>query len=407
MTRVLVLGAGFAGLWAAAGAARKLDETGRVERDVEILVVDRNPYHNIRVRNYEIELREVAIPLGEVLDPIGVKHVTAEVKTIDIAQKQVRIATRGCEEALAYDRIVVALGSELRRPSFARLSTNCFDVDTYTAAMQLNEHLAALSRRANTPGHSTVVVVGAGFTGIEVATEMPAMLRRALGTEDYRVILVDPNPVVGATIGEHARPVILEALSALRIETRLAADVAGMDSTSIILGSGEVIPTQTVVWCAGMRASPLLAALPGMHDRLGRIAVDQFMRAKDLTNVFAAGDAASSLVDDVHSTVMSCQFARPMGRFAGHNVIADLLGKPMLSLRIDWYVTVLDLGAWGALYTGGWDRRVISAGQEAKGVKQTINQKRIYPPRTGRSEDIFASAAPTVQRPPQYPGTST
>jgi NADH:quinone reductase (non-electrogenic) len=144
-----------------------------------------------------------------------------------------------------------------------------------------------------------------------------------------------------------------------------------------------------------------------MHDRLGRIAVDQFMRAKDLTNVFAAGDAASSLVDDVHSTVMSCQFARPMGRFAGHNVIADLLGKPMLSLRIDWYVTVLDLGAWGALYTGGWDRRVISAGQEAKGVKQTINQKRIYPPRTGRSEDIFASAAPTVQRPPQYPGTST
>lgn len=101
MTRVLVLGAGFAGLWAAAGAARKLDETGRVERNVEILVVDRNPYHNIRVRNYEIELREVAIPLGEVLDPIGVKHVTAEVKTIDIAQKQVRIATRGCEEALS------------------------------------------------------------------------------------------------------------------------------------------------------------------------------------------------------------------------------------------------------------------------------------------------------------------
>jgi NADH dehydrogenase len=249
------------------------------------------------------------------------------------------------------------------------------------------------------------VVVGAGFTGIEVATEMPDKLRRALGAEDYRVILVDPNPVVGATIGEHARPVILEALSALRIETRLAVNVAGVNSMSITLGSGEVIPTQTVVWCAGMRASPLLAALPGMHDRLGRIAVDQFMRAKDLTNVLAAGDAAFSLVDDVHSTVMSCQFARPMGRFAGHNVIADLLGQPMLPLRIDWYVTVLDLGAWGALYTAGWDRQVVSTRLDAKTVKQTINQKRIYPPRTGRREDIFASAAPAVQRPPQYPGT--
>jgi NADH dehydrogenase FAD-containing subunit len=72
------------------------------------------------------------------------------------------------------------------------------------------------------------------------------------------------------------------------------------------------------------------------------------MRVAGLANVFAAGDVALSLVDGVHSTVMSCQFARPMGRFAGHNVVADLFGEPMLPPRIDWYVTVLDLGGWGA-----------------------------------------------------------
>jgi NADH:ubiquinone reductase (H+-translocating) len=141
--------------------------------------------------------------------------------------------------------------------------------------------------------------------------------------------------------------------------------------------------------------------LPGTRDELGRIVTDEFMRVEGAADVFAAGDAASALIDGAHSTVMSCQFARPMGRFAGHNVVADLYAQPMLPLRIDWYVTVLDLGSWGALYTTGWDRQVFSTGHDAKAVKQTINQKRIYPPQTGIREEILAAAAPVVQAPPQ------
>src|SRR5262249_30155208 len=144
---------------------------------------------------------------------------------------------------------------------------------------------------------------------------------------ERRVVLVDPNPVVGATIGEHARPVICEALAALGIETRLGTKVTSADSLGVTLASGEVIPAQTIVWCAGMRASPLMAMVPGTRDQLGRVNVDDFMRVSGLPHVFAAGDVASSLVDGVHPTVMSCQFARPMGRFAGHNAVADLFGR--------------------------------------------------------------------------------
>ena len=406
MARILVLGAGFAGLWAAVGAARKLDEIGVRTGEVEILVVDRNPYHNIRVRNYEIDLGNVAIPLGEVLDPIGVSHLTAEVQTIDVAKQQVTVATRGGREVLAYDRLVLALGSELVRPDIPGLAANAFDVDTYSAAVRLNAHIAALSTSPISPGRSTVVVVGAGFTGIEVATEMPGKLGRAIPAEANRVVLVDHSPVVGATIGAHARPVICEALATLRIETRLGTKVTAVDASGIALASGEIIPAQTIVWCVGMRASPLAAMLPGTFDRHGRVDADPFMRVAGLANVFAAGDVACSLVDGIHPTVMSCQFARPMGRFAGHNVVADLFDQPMLALRIDGYVTVLDLGAWGALYTVGWDRQLLSSGQNTKVIKQTINHKRIYPPRRGTREDTLAAAAPIVQAPPQYPGVA-
>ncbi|OPY94163.1 NADH dehydrogenase [Bradyrhizobium sacchari] len=400
MTRIVVLGAGFAGLWAAIGAARKRDEIGAAGRDIEICVIDRNPYHNIRVRNYETDLSEVALPLAQLLDPIGVTHGLAEVEAIDPAHRRISLVTSGGEETLSYDRLVLALGSEVMRPDIPGLACHGFDVDTYAAALRLEDHFASLGRSAPSPGRSTVVVVGAGFTGIEVAAEMPDRLARAGITGSRRIILVDPNPTVGATIGTHARPVIESALSSLDVETRLGARVVSIEAAGIHLSSGEFIAAQTVIWCAGMRASRLAENFPGARDRLGRLLVDPFMRVADLPGVFAAGDVASSVVDGLHPTVMSCQFARPMGRFAGHNVVADLVGEPMLPLRIDWYVTVLDLGGWGALYTEGWDREVRATGAAAKATKQTINRKRIYPPLNGSKDDLFAAAAPTVQAPP-------
>jgi NADH:ubiquinone reductase (H+-translocating) len=401
MARILILGAGFAGLWAAIGAARKLDE---LREAAEILVIDRAPYHNIRVRNYEVDLSDVALPLAGLLDPIGVGHVVAEVCAIDPAAHTVTIRANGNREILDYDRVVMTLGSELARPAVSGLTSYGFDVDTYSAAVRLNDHLAALGSLGPSPENATVVVVGAGFTGIEVATEMPSKLARA-GIAKPRIILIDPNPMVGATIGEAGRPVVNEALTALGVETRLGVKVGAVEATGIKLTSGEFIPTRTVVWCAGMQASPLTASLAKERDRYGRLAVDQFKRVVDQQDVFAAGDAAVCKLDGAHATVMSCQFARPMGRFAGHNVVADLFGKPMLPLNIDWYVTVLDLGTHGALYTVGWDRKVSTTGSKAKATKQIINRDRIYPPRTGRREDLFAAAAPTVQAPPPVRAT--
>src|SRR5262245_32028419 len=144
MARIVVLGAGFAGLWAALGAARKRDEIGAAATDVEILVVDRNPYHNIRVRNYEVDISDAVIPLAELLDPVGVAHRVAEIRDIDPVKQQVSVTANGGSEVIAYDRLVLTLGSQLARPAIPGLMSNGFDVDTYAAAVRLDEHLAGL-----------------------------------------------------------------------------------------------------------------------------------------------------------------------------------------------------------------------------------------------------------------------
>jgi NADH dehydrogenase len=150
-----------------------------------------------------------------------------------------------------------------------------------------------------------------------------------------------------------------------------------------------------------MRANPLTEQLGVQRDRLGRVPVDDYLRVVGLPDVFAAGDVAAARMDDEHISVMSCQHGRPMGRYAGHNVISDLLGAPLLALRIPWYVTVLDLGPAGAVYTEGWDRHVVAQGKEAKATKQTINTKRIYPPLTRNRCDLLAAAAPVLQTRPE------
>lgn len=395
MSEVVVLGSGFAGLWAALGAARRLDELGDAHGDVTITVISSQPYHDIRVRNYEADLTDCRIPLPEVLDPAGIGHLTADVTAIDPAPHTVTttLGTHG------YDRLVVALGSRVVKPDIPGLREFGFDVDTYDAAMRLQRHLASL---ASGPTASTAVVVGAGLTGIETACELPTRLAALLPDIEPRVILVDHNPHVGSDMGDSARPVIEAALTANGVECRLGVRVTAVDSGGATLSTGEKLAASTVVWCAGMRASPVTESLGVERDRLGRVPVDDYLRVIGVQDVFAAGDVASAWMDDAHVSVMSCQHGRPMGRFAGYNVIGDLLGEPMLPLRIPWYVTVLDLGPAGAVYTEGWDRQVAASGAEAKATKNVINRQRIYPPRNGNRDEILAAAAPTLQSRPAH-----
>ena len=407
--QIVVLGGGFAGLWSAVGAARKLDELGLGPADAQVTLINRDAFHCIRVRNYEAGLANVRVPLDEVLGPIGVRRVEADVTGIDPLAKTVSLTARGQPTTFAYDRLVFALGSELARPSIPGLVEQGFDVDTYNTAARLNAHLCELPQRTPSPGRLTVVIVGAGLTGIEAATEMPSKLRAAIDSAGAavsanqwppRVLLIDHNPLVGSDMGDEARPVIEQALAGLRIETRLGVSVAAIGPESLTLSTGEEIATSTVVWCAGLRASPLARSLGVPQDHWGRVTVDEFLRVEGVSGVFAAGDVARATLDGTHASVMSCQHGRPMGRFAGHNVVCDLLGQPMLPLHIDWYVTVLDLGPAGALYTEGWDRHVVATGAAAKETKQTINCQRIYPPLTGIRSEILAAAAPIVQGAP-------
>lgn len=403
MRRILVLGAGFAGLWSAVGAARRLAEHRGEHEPVEILVVDARAFHSIRVRNYELDLPATEVPLADVFEPIGVHWILGTVAHIDTTERKVTVETADTRRTLDYTRLVMALGSALVRPPIPGLAEYSLDVDTFEGAAKLLDHLQSLPSRPESPGRFTAVVIGAGLTGAEIASELPARLAEAAGgRKGTRVILMDHAPRVADQMGE-AQPVIEKAMHALNVELRPGVNVTRVTDSGVELEGGEWVAAATVVWCGGMRASGLTREFPVPLDKLGRIPVDEYLRVPGVAGVFAAGDCANFPIDGRNDSIMSCQYGRPMGRFCGHNVAADLLGEPLLPLRIDYYVTCVDLGPWGAVYTEGRERRLATQGAEAKRTKQTINRQRIYPPRNRSRNDILAAAAPEIQSPPQMP----
>jgi len=388
-------------LWSAIGAARKLEEL-RVSRDeVEVVVINKYPFHNIRVRNYEEHLEETIVPLSEVLNPIGVRWIEGDVSDIDLDGKAVVIETSTGRTSQSYDRLVFALGSKLVRPPIKGLGSYAFDVDTYQGAKRLEAHLAGLAS-SHAPGRYTALVIGAGLTGVEIAAELPARLRKLAGGDaaDVKVILADRTPLIAQEMGE-AQPVIEHAMAALEVELRPSFFLREIDEQGAILTSGERIFASTVIWCGGMRAHPMTELFSVIHDKQGRLPGGCFLRVKGGADGFAAGGAAGLLVGGRHGTVMAWPAGRPVGRFGGPNGVWDLLGLEMLPLQVDWYTTVLDLGPWGAVYTWGWDRQLAAEGMTAKRVKQRINCERIYPPRNGSKADIFEAARAEIDAPPK------
>lgn len=407
--RIVVVGGGFAGLWAAASAARTRDAFGR---DDSIILVAPGRSHVVRVRCYEADLAPLRVPYDDVLGPIGVEHVDATVAAIDAGGHRVLLQPdpRGATPvALAYDRLILAAGSALQRPD-APGADSALDVDTLAGAQRLAAHLERLARApagARQAGRWQAVVVGGGLVGLEIACELPARLARARDQAGdpgpVGTTLVDPAARAGATMGA-AGPAIRQALAAAGVTYRGGAGVAAVDAAGVTLADGTRLPALTVVLATGLRASPLAGMLGVPLDPLGRLPVDTFLRVEGVPGVLGAGDVAVARADaDGHVTVMSCQHARPMGRIAGHNAVCDLAGRPKdrLPFAAPDYVTVLDLGPWGAAYTAGWEREhLVSVGEAAKAVKRTINGSRIYPPPGRDRAAILAAAAPVIQARP-------
>src|SRR5216684_1448816 len=245
--RLVIIGAGFAGMYAALSSARLREIQGVSPEELEIALVAPEPTLVVRPRLYEPKPETLTAPLLDVLKAVDVTYVQGSAETVDTKARAVQVtAVKGTRKTLSYDRLVVATGSRLFRPNIPGLAEHGYSVDSLDDAIALDKHLHSLADRPAMNGRDTVVVAGGGFTGIEAATEMPARLREILGKKAKpRVIIVDRNNAIAPDMGAGPRPVIENALRRLGVETRLGTGVASLDKSGVTLSNGEHIESET------------------------------------------------------------------------------------------------------------------------------------------------------------------
>ena len=389
---ILIIGAGFAGVWSALSAARLLDQHAR--KDVAVSVLAPQPELRIRPRFYESDVHSLKAPVDELFKAVGVDFIRGIAQHIDVEGKSVGyLDAEGRRQHLGYDRLILAAGSHVARPDLPGLAEHAFDVDQLESAARLEQHLANLVSQPDSTARNTVVVAGGGFTGIETATEMPARLRAILGNQvQARVIIVDRGEHVGAALGEGITPSIIAASEQCGVQWRVNSSVVGVDANGVTLDNGERIEASTVIWTVGVRASTLTEQIPGERDRQGRLRVDPHLKVIGQPHIYASGDVAWAAADELgNHALMTCQHAIPLGRHSGNNAVADLLGVAPVVYRQPKYVTCLDLGDWGAAYSEGWERELKLHGSEGKALKRQINTQWIYPPAANRSLALAAA----------------
>ena len=401
MKHLALVGGGFAGLWAALAAAREFVLAGETCR---ITLVSRDEFLTVRPRLYEVFTPTMRVALAPILAAVDIELLVGEVTGIDLAMRRLNVVTgEGTHRGAHFDRLVLATGSRQRPLLVPGATVHAFDIDTFEGAARLDQHLRTQVTAMDDAAARTFVIIGGGFTGIELATEMRARLRLHGGeavAKAARVILIERAGELGPGLGSAPKPHLEEALRVSGVELCLGKSVGEVTQHGLVFEDGSQIEARTVIVTTGLEAGPLGATLGAPSDGLGRLEVDENLRVRGLDIAFAAGDCAHARVDETHWALMSCQHAIPMGKHAGHNAARDMLGLPLRRYQQPDYVTCLDLGDYGALLTTGWDRAPVQWGGEVKTLKHTINTRWIYPPRPERSEILAAADLDAPWPPP-------
>lgn len=199
-------------------------------------------------------------------------------------------------------------------------------------------------------------------------------------------LLTGPDAAAQVLMDESVSTAMLVVMETLTPAERVA----------LVLHDVFNFPFSRIAQVLGSGASELTRQISDELDHLGRVSVDQRLRA--LPEVFVAGDTAASAFDAEHTVMQACQHATPLGKVAGYNAAADLLDVPLRDFTPGPYVTCLDLGGAGAIFTRGWDRRLMASGADGADVKKRINQH-IHPPVDDASRILAAADRVYIELP--------
>ena len=363
MARVVIIGGGFGGLY----AARRFRG-----QPVDVTLIDRRNHHLFQPLLYQVAM--AALSPGDIASPIrwilrkqrNVTVLLGEAARIDTAQRTV-VLTDGAE--IPYDYVIVASGSTHAYFGHDDWRPHAPGLKTLEDALEIRKRVLLAFERAERQtdparraAQLTFVIVGGGPTGVEMAGALAEIARQSLA-RDFRhfdpssakIVLVEGGPSVLANFPEELRDAARRDLVRLGVDVRTGSAVTRIAPGGVETSTGR-IAAETVLWAAGVAASPLGATLNVPLDRAGRVLVQPDLTIPGQANVFVIGDLASLAGDNGKPLPGVAQVAMQMGAHAASNILRAVEGQPLRAFHYFNWGDMATIGRASAVADMPWIR---------------------------------------------------
>ena len=364
VVRVVIIGGGFGGLDAARTLAREA---------VQITLVDRHNYHLFQPLLYQVAT--AALSPGDIASPIrwvlrrqsNVRVLLAEARAIDVASRAVQFDDA---PPLPYDYLVVATGATHAYFGHPEWAVRAPGLKTLDDALEIRrrvlmafESAERATDRAAVGRLLTFAIVGGGPTGVELAGALAEIARRtlvqdfrAIDSRSARVVLIEAGPSVLSNFAESLRRAATDSLQRLGVEVKTGHMVTAVDPDGVTWrtkdGHEEHVSAGTVLWAAGVAASPLAASLGAPLDRVGRVFVEPTLNLPHHPEVFVVGDVCA-FNQDGQMLPGVAQVAKQQGAHAAKNIGRALRGQTLLPFRYRDLGNMATVGRWSAVAERG------------------------------------------------------
>lgn len=353
-TKIIILGAGYAGIRAAKECGVKLGQNSCTE----ILIIDKNPYHTLMTELHEvaggrIDPDALRIPLDEIFKKDPVTFRKDEIQRIDFERRT--LYSEGHQ--YPYDFLILATGS---CPSFFGIQgvdSHGFTLWSYKDALLLRDHIQScfhhVSHERN-PGDSlpsklTFIIAGGGFTGVEMAGELGEWKKRlcrqySIPREEVQLILVEAAPEILPTLDQNLRKKCRRRLEKSKITIMTGCGIKEVDGNRVLLSNGNEL-NGTLIWTAGIQGNPFLKSESIQQDQRSRIQVNEYLQSKNYPEVFSAGDSMAAFYKG-KPLPQVVETAAQSGTAAARNIAAILEGKPLSPFHPRYHGTLVSVGSF-------------------------------------------------------------
>ncbi|MBI4267518.1 MAG: FAD-dependent oxidoreductase, partial [Chloroflexi bacterium] len=363
--KVLILGSGFGGTY----VLRSLVPALNRNENVETTMVSNENFFLFspllhEVATGRVETRHAAYPIRRLHWRDRFNFIQANVEKIDLANRRV-ITTMG---TLDFDYLIMALGSVTDMPKFEYDkdgAKNLFTLKTLRDSMLIRNHIVGVFEQASaekSPERQrqllTFVIAGAGYTGVQLVTEISNFIYRhlvrfykAIDPNIIRILLIEAEPKIIAGLHTKLGAYTMKRLQEMKIETRLKSQITHIREGTVGINNKETVATSTLIWVAGVVANPRIAELDVAKDNNGRVEVNQYLEIPGIPGVYAVGDCAhfedpqsgQAVPPRAHNAVRQA-------KIVARNILADIRGREKRAYRYSTHSDIVSLGASKAVF---------------------------------------------------------